>query len=52
MKMYDILPPELWIKIAKHSQSIDLLLTNKAFFELISMINTKLDIIFSSNIST
>lgn len=43
--MHDILPSELWIKIAEHTQSIDLLLTNKAFFELISMINTKLDII-------
>ncbi len=43
--MYDVLPPELWVQIVDYSGEISLLLTNTSFFELLNLVNIKMDII-------
>ncbi len=43
--IYYRLPVELWVKIVDCSNEITLLVTNKIFFELIVLINIKVDII-------
>ncbi len=42
---FNLLPADIWIKIVNHTQEVGLLLTNRSFFELLSLINIKVDII-------
>ena len=44
-KMYNILPPELWIKIVDYSGEINLLLVDTNFFELFNLVDAKIDVI-------
>ncbi|AAV51104.1 putative ankyrin repeat protein [Acanthamoeba castellanii mimivirus] len=42
---YYQLPLELWVKIVDYTDEIYLLLTNKSFFELLYLVNVKMDTI-------
>ncbi|AKI79812.1 ankyrin repeat-containing protein [Acanthamoeba polyphaga mimivirus] len=43
--MYYQLPPELWVKIINYSNEPCLLLTDKNFFELLYLVDIKVDVI-------
>ncbi len=43
--VYYDLPPEVWIKIIDYTNEIRLLFANSNFFELVNLINIKINVI-------